>query len=108
MYKRQGLLSLPRAGLNALKFRKLTDTSIGDLLREGRNMKKNQDLTWSQVAMAANAAMLTRATMVEGKLEVGILPTGQCVGVVDDLPTCEELVARIVTEAVARFDAVCS
>lgn len=106
--ERTGLLSLPRAGLNALKFRKLTETSLSDLLREGVNMKKNQDLTWSQVAMAANAAMLTRATLVEGKLEVGILPTGQCVGVVDDLPTCEELVARIVDEAIARFDAVCA
>lgn len=106
--ERTGILSLPRAGVNALKFRKLTDTSLRDLLREGVNMKKNQDLSWSQVAMAANAAMLTRATMVEGKLEVGILPTGQCVGVVDDLPTCEELISRIVDEAVARFDAVCS
>jgi NAD(P)H-dependent flavin oxidoreductase YrpB (nitropropane dioxygenase family) len=106
--ERTGILSLPRAGLNALKFRKLTDTSISDLLREGINMTKNQDLTWSQVAMAANAAMLTRATMVEGKLEVGILPTGQCVGVVDDLPTCDELIGRIVAEAVTRFDAVSS
>ena len=71
-------------------------------------MKRNQDLTWSQVAMAANAAMLTRATMVEGRLEVGILPTGQCVGVVEDLPTCQELVDRIVAEAIARLDAVCA
>ncbi len=106
--ERTGLLKLPRAALNALKFRRLTDTSIGDLLREGRSMKKNQDLTWAQVAMAANAAMLTRATMVEGRLEVGILPTGQCVGVVDDLPTCDELITRIVAEATARFDAVCA
>lgn len=106
--ERTGLLKLPRAGLNALKFRKLTSTSISDLVKEGLSMKKNQDLTWSQVAMAANAAMLTRATMVEGRLEVGILPTGQCVGVVDDLPTCAELISRIVEEASARFDAICA
>ena len=106
--ERTGLLQLPRAGLNALRFRKLTGTSVGDLLKEGIGMKRNQDLTWAQVAMAANAAMLTRATMVEGKLEVGILPTGQCVGVVDDLPTCDELISRIVAEATARFDAVCA
>ena len=106
--ERSGLLKLPRAGLSALRFRKLTGTSIRDLLSEGRSMRKNQDLTWSQVAMAANAAMLTRATLVEGKLEVGILPTGQCVGVVDDLPTCEELISRIVAEASARFDAICA
>jgi NAD(P)H-dependent flavin oxidoreductase YrpB (nitropropane dioxygenase family) len=106
--ERTGLLQLPRAGLNALKFRKLTGTSVADLLKEGLGMKKNQDLTWAQVAMAANAAMLTRASMVEGKLEVGILPTGQCVGVVDDLPTCDELISRIVAEATARFNAVCA
>jgi len=106
--ERTGLLKLPRAGLSALRFRKLTGTSIRDLLSEGLAMRKNQDLTWSQVAMAANAAMLTRASLVEGKLEVGILPTGQCVGVVDDLPTCDELISRIVAEASARFDAICA
>ena len=105
--ERTGVLKLPRAAVNALRFRRLTDTSLPDLVREGWAMKKNQDLTWSQVAMAANAAMLTRASMVEGRLEVGILPTGQCVGVVDDLPTCEALIARIVAEAEERLGAVC-
>ena len=40
----------------------------------------------------ANAPMLTKATMVDGRLETGILPTGQGVGVIDELPTVEELV----------------
>jgi len=106
--ERAGLLRLPRAAANALRFRKLTGTSVGALVREGLAMKKSQDLTWSQLAMAANAPMLTRASMVEGNIEVGILPTGQCVGVVDDFPTCEALIQRIVAEATARFDAVCS
>ena len=105
--ERTGVLKLPRAAVNALRFRRLTDTSLPDLLREGWSMKQNQDLTWSQVAMAANAAMLTRASMVEGRLEVGILPTGQCVGVVDDLPTCDDLISRIVAEAAARLESVC-
>ena len=69
-------------------------------------MRKRQGLTWSQLAMAANAPMLTRATMVEGQIDVGILPTGQCVGVVDDLPTCDELIGRIVAEAIERLDAL--
>ena len=50
-------------------------------------MKKNQDLTWGQVAMAANAPMLTKAAMVDGRLDVGVLPTGQVVGLIDELPT---------------------
>ena len=67
-------------------------------------MKRNSELTWGQVAMAANAPMLTRATMVEGRTEVGILPTGQGVGSIDELPSCAELVERTVTEATAALD----
>ena len=102
------LTRLPRAALNALRFRKLTGTSLRDLLTEGLAMRRSQELSWSQLAMAANAPMLTKASMVDGNAEVGILPTGQCVGVVDDLPSCEDLIDRIVAEAVERFDAVCS
>ena len=72
-------------------------------VREGLAMKRNQDLTWSQVALAANAPMLIKATMVDGKPEVGILPTGQVTGVIDELPTVAELLDRIETEATATL-----
>lgn len=90
---------LPRALRNALEFRKLTGTSYRDLLSEGLAMKKSQDLTWSQLAMAANAPMLIKASMVDGNTEVGILPTGQGLGVIEDLPSVAELLERIRTEA---------
>lgn len=89
----------PKAVRNALAFRKLTDTSLRDLVREGLAMKRNQNITWSQLAMAANAPMLIKAAMVDGRPEVGILPTGQGVGVMEDLPTVAELMERIVAEA---------
>ena len=66
-------------------------------------MKKKQELTLAQMAMAANAPMLTRASMVEGRLEVGILPTGQVVGVIDALPTVAEVLDGIVREAEATL-----
>jgi NAD(P)H-dependent flavin oxidoreductase YrpB (nitropropane dioxygenase family) len=93
------LTALPRAVKNALAFRKLTGAKLRDLLREGRAMKQSQDLTWSQVVMGANAPMLTKAAMVDGRPEVGILPTGQGVGVIDELPTVAQLVERIMGEA---------
>jgi NAD(P)H-dependent flavin oxidoreductase YrpB (nitropropane dioxygenase family) len=93
------LTALPRALRNALRFRKLTGARLRDLLSEGRAMRKEQQLKWSQVAMAANAPMLTRAAMVEGRADAGILPTGQGVGVIDELPSVEELIARIMQEA---------
>lgn len=83
----------------AFAFRKLTGTSLVALLKEGLRMKKNEKLNWSQFIMAANAPMLTRATMVEGREDVGILPTGQVVGCIDELPSVAALINRIVAEA---------
>src|SRR5207245_11656928 len=93
------LTALPRAVRNALAFRRLTGTSLRALIKEGLALKRKEGLTWSQVAMAANAPMLTRATMVDGRLETGILPTGQGVGVIGELPTVAALVTRIIDEA---------
>ncbi|MBI2168896.1 MAG: nitronate monooxygenase [Actinobacteria bacterium] len=92
---------LPRAAWNAFRLRKLTGSSMRALLREGRAMRAAQELTWAQVAMAANAPMLTRATMVEGRLESGILPTGQVVGVIGELPAVAEVVEAVMREAEA-------
>jgi len=51
------------------------------------------------LALAANAPMLTKQSMVDGHAEVGILPTGQVVGVIDELPTVAELISRLVADA---------
>jgi NAD(P)H-dependent flavin oxidoreductase YrpB (nitropropane dioxygenase family) len=92
-----------RAYLRALRhawaFRKLSGVSFWSLFRAGRDMHAKGDLSWSQVAMAANAPMLTRAALVEGRADVGVLPTGQNVGVIEDLPTVAELIGRIISDA---------
>ena len=62
-------------------------------------MHKSQGLSWAQVAMAANAPMLTKAALVDGRLDTGVLPTGQVVGVIDELPPVAEIVDRIMSEA---------
>lgn len=100
---RPAVVRFPRAALNALKFARQSDTSLGALLRTGREMKSAQDLTWSQVALAANAPMMTKASMVDGRPEVGILPTGQVVGSIDELPTVDELLRSIMSEAAATL-----
>jgi NAD(P)H-dependent flavin oxidoreductase YrpB (nitropropane dioxygenase family) len=98
-----GLTRFPLALKNALKFRKLTGATLGGLFREAMAMRKQKGLTWAQLALAANAPMLTRASMVEGKFEVGILPTGQVTGVIAELPTVAELIQRIMQEAEATL-----
>lgn len=93
------IMGLLRAIGYALAFRKVTGTSMGALMREGLAMRRRQELSWRQLAMAANAPMMTRATMVDGKTEVGILPTGQVVGAIDALPSVAELMGQLVTDA---------
>jgi NAD(P)H-dependent flavin oxidoreductase YrpB (nitropropane dioxygenase family) len=88
------------------RFRKLTRTPFFALLKEAWSMRRHSELTLAQTAMAAAAPMLTRAALVEGKPEVGILPTGQNVGVIEELPTVAELIARIVAEAEAVLQAL--
>jgi NAD(P)H-dependent flavin oxidoreductase YrpB (nitropropane dioxygenase family) len=93
------VVGLLRAGQHAWNFRRITGESFIDLFKEGLAMKKSQELSWQQMAMAASAPMMTRASMVEGKLEAGILPTGQNVGVIQELPTVKELIERVMREA---------
>ncbi len=93
------LRALPRAVRSALQFRAETGASLRSLLREGRAMKAGNELTWSQVVMAANAPVMTKAALVEGRTDVGVLPTGQVVGVLDALPTVAEIVDGIMTDA---------
>jgi NAD(P)H-dependent flavin oxidoreductase YrpB (nitropropane dioxygenase family) len=91
--------SLPRALRNAVRFKRMTNASWRGMVREGMAMRREANLKWSQIALAANTPMLLRAGLVEGRLDAGVLSSGQVVGVIDDLPTVADLVARVVHEA---------
>jgi len=94
-----GPVRMGRAAWNAVRFQRLTRTSFPSLVREGFAMKRSQDLTWAQMMMAPNAPMLTRAALVEGHPESGVLPVGQVVGLIHDIPSVRELIERIMKEA---------
>ncbi|MEZ5267118.1 MAG: nitronate monooxygenase [Microthrixaceae bacterium] len=103
-----GPARLVRAASNALRFSRASGTSPLDLLRSARAMHANGERTWSQVLLAANAPMMTKASVVDGDLDVGILPTGQVVGSIADLPTVDHLVTEIMADASSALRAVCS
>jgi NAD(P)H-dependent flavin oxidoreductase YrpB (nitropropane dioxygenase family) len=101
-----GLRGLLRALGNGSRFKKLSGLSWGEMIREGRRMKHGRELTWAQVLMAANAPMLLKAAMVDGRADLGIMASGQVVGLIDDLPTCEDLIERIMCEATDTLNAL--
>ncbi|NRQ34825.1 nitronate monooxygenase [Nonomuraea sp. NN258] len=90
---------LLRAVVNGARFKRLSGLSWARLIGEGRRMRRGRELTWAQVLQAANTPMLLRAAMVDGRADLGVLAAGQVVGVLGDLPSCRELIERIMAEA---------
>jgi NAD(P)H-dependent flavin oxidoreductase YrpB (nitropropane dioxygenase family) len=97
--KGSAVTSLPRAVRNAIGFKRLSGAPWREIVREGLTMRKTGELTWSQVVMAANTPMLLRKAMVDGRPDLGVMASGQVVGLIDDLPTVAQLLERIMTEA---------
>jgi NAD(P)H-dependent flavin oxidoreductase YrpB (nitropropane dioxygenase family) len=50
--------------------------------------------------------MLIQKAVVDGDLEHGVMATGIVGGRIDDIPSCKELVERIIAEARARIGAL--
>jgi NAD(P)H-dependent flavin oxidoreductase YrpB (nitropropane dioxygenase family) len=91
--------ALLHAVRHAAGFRRISGLTWRGMIRDGLAMKHGKDLTWSQVLLAANTPMLLRSAMVDGRTDLGVMASGQITGVIDDLPSCEELVNRIMKEA---------
>jgi len=83
-----------------------TGASWMQLLRSARAMTGHGGLSLSQAMMAAAAPMLLQTAMVEGDPERGVMSTGMVAGRITELPTCRELIERIITDARARLQAV--
>ncbi|MBP2406366.1 Nitronate monooxygenase [Streptomyces netropsis] len=91
--------SLLRAVRHAASFRAVSGLTWRRMVRDGLAMRHGRDLTWSQVLLAANTPMLLKAAMVDGRTDLGVMASGQVAGLVEDLPSCAELVERVMREA---------
>ncbi|MEV8533059.1 nitronate monooxygenase [Streptomyces sp. NPDC051211] len=98
--------ALARAVRHAAGFRKISGLSWAQMVRDGLAMKHGKDLSWSQVLLAANTPMLLKASMVEGRTDLGVMASGQVAGVIEDLPSCAELVDRVMAEAHAALQSL--
>lgn len=60
---------------------------------------KEDPATIAQTIMASNQPVLIQSSMIDGKPEEGIMPSGQVAAVIDELQTCQEVIESIVAEA---------
>ena len=104
LLKSRTLGRMTRAVKNALAFQKLSGTPWKDVVSEGLAMRKSAELSLSQLVMAANTPMLLKAAMVDGRPDLGVMASGQVVGLLEDLPSCQELLDRIVAEATETLE----
>ncbi|MEU0058582.1 nitronate monooxygenase [Streptomyces sp. NPDC006334] len=98
--------ALSRAVRHAARFRRLSGLGWAQMVREGLALRHGKDLSWSQVLLAANTPMLLRSAMVDGRTDLGVMAAGQVAGVIEDLPSCAELVERLMDEARAAVGAL--
>ena len=82
-----------------LEFKRDSGMSWRELAVDGRAMRKAQGRSLAQMTLAANTPTMLKAGLVDGDTGAGVLAAGQVVGVLDDLPTCEVLIDRVVTQA---------
>ena len=85
------------------RFKRQTGASLAEMLKSSWAMARQSDLSFGQTLLAANSPMIIQNSMVHGRPDEGVLPSGQVAGLIDDLPTCAALLDAMVTEAGERL-----
>jgi len=85
---------------SAWKVKKILKLSLWQFLRLSRRMEKSEEgATLLMQARAAVGAMKHLKAIHEGDVNGGILFAGQSIGGIQDTPSCQELIKRIIEEA---------
>ena len=92
-----------RAMESGLQMKRQTGASFAELFRSAKGMTSHGGLSLPQAMMAAAAPMLIQRAVVSGDADGGLMATGISAGGITDLPSCAELVDRIVAEAQNRI-----
>jgi NAD(P)H-dependent flavin oxidoreductase YrpB (nitropropane dioxygenase family) len=93
---------------NAFELKRLTGASLSEMLSSARAMARSGEMSLGQALLAANSPVLLQRAVVQGHPAEGIMASGQVAGRLGDLPSCAELIERIVREAAARLETACA
>jgi NAD(P)H-dependent flavin oxidoreductase YrpB (nitropropane dioxygenase family) len=102
--KASGLSMWTNALSAAWRMKQLTGASVGDMIQSARGMMGHGSDSFAQALMGATAPVFIQRATVEGKPDEGVMATGQVAGRLTDLPSCDELIRRIVAEAEEALD----
>ena len=95
--ERRGL-AIKESISSLLELRRVFNISLWKVLLSGMRMKKAYQIPAGQLGNAAAGNLRIKKALVEADLEWGFMPCGQVCGRIDDIPTCQELIQRIMQE----------
>jgi NAD(P)H-dependent flavin oxidoreductase YrpB (nitropropane dioxygenase family) len=102
--ERSGRLAMwLRAFEAGLEMKKQTGASWAEFISSARGMTAHGAMPLKQAMMAATMPMLIQKAMVHGDVEHGVMATGVVGGRIAEIPSCRELVDRIVAQAHDRL-----
>jgi len=90
----EGRPSILQALSSALRIKRMIDVPFFKLFLGGLKQRGVQDLARQALSLKG-----LKVAIDDGDLENGVLPIGQAIGLIKDLPTCKELIERTVAEA---------
>jgi len=96
--KRRGL-ALKEAISSLMEMRHEFQVPLWKILLSGLRMKGAYKISVSQLGNAVAGRARIKKALVEGDSVWGFMPCGQVCGRIDDIPSCPELIERIMTEA---------
>ncbi|MBP1714473.1 MAG: nitronate monooxygenase [Deltaproteobacteria bacterium] len=100
-------LSLSQSVRSALEVRRILNLPFSKFMALSWSMMKSEEgKSLLMQARQANGAVQHLKAIREGDEKEGFLFAGQCVGGIQDMPTCKELIERVVAEAENRMEAV--
>lgn len=97
---------LIRALQNGLKYKSQTGMSMAQTIKTAWAMASKTDMTLGQTMMAGNAPIIIQRAMVDGCPDDGVLPSGQIAGLINDLPSCADIINTIIVEAEGHLNRV--
>ena len=90
----EGKPSLFQALSSAHSIKRMIDVPFFKLFLGGLKQRSVQDLARQALSISG-----LKIAIDNGDLETGVLPIGQAIGLIKDLPTCREVIERAVAEA---------
>lgn len=92
---------LLQAFSSALNIKRMINVPIFKLFLGGLKQRGVQDLARQALSLKG-----LKVAIDNGDLETGVLPIGQAIGLIKDIPTCKEVIERTVSEAQELVEAL--